>query len=455
MAETVPELLGSLAETFSPSIAARNQRQREFEAQQQNRASEAESRKNKIQLEFAKDFLDNLIERGGQPQDAPPEIQQVFARNNIDLSSLTLPNKDDDKFNTDFGKAFQDIDRLEAAAVEAERSGDSKRADALMERAGLLRKNTLDSLNEKPDVEFRDLGDRVGIFSKDGTLIRSERKGRLPGSGVTKPDVRTVRVNEDGEAVIRQFDVSQPSGAEAFRQAILGGGIETTLPSGNSRTRRITFDENNRPIIEDTNTGNFGGVDRSVGERNPIAKTLNTLEGAMVQLLELDKRIRPEDVGLRGAVKEEVLNRGIAAFAEFVGVDSESLVDADFVKNRSFMRLVAERLQRVVQDQPDRFSNQDVARLDDMLTRPRARMTFAEYKAQIATVIQFFDDKRLMASNQLGRKTVLDMSLQELKAEAQKYAATNGKEGMNPDLAKKVAVARFSEEEIRRARNGG
>lgn len=295
------------------------------------------------------------------------------------------------EFNTDFAKAFQDVDALEKAAVDAERAGNASRADMLMDRAESLRQSTVADLQKNPDVEFRDLGNRLGIFSKDGNLIKEIPKGtlRAPRQPSTKfvsltlPDgsIKTLRADDP------QIDALLEQGA--------------VIPKGGSGGLAVEMGPDGRVTAIRT------GDQATVGTKGQFERDLAKIDDVVLNAMDLSSKLREEDLGITGVLGEFFVDKLAAQF-------KPSLADPDRVKNRAFVRTLRESALRQVSGD-SRFSNADREAINRILPEDGVFESLPSARGKLEMLAMVLRDRARIKAGIIDRKPVTAMSPVEIR----------------------------------------
>lgn len=135
------------------------------------------------------------------------------------------------------------------------------------------------------------------------------------------------------------------------------------------------------------------------------------------ELNSLGRTLRPQDIGVKGVIGEAVLDEILPQF----GVPSS---DAKRMDNRTKLKAAVEGALRQVSDD-SRFSNADRAAIKDILPNAGVMESFENAQQTIKTLSRIFAKRALIDAKEIG-KEVPNWALDSLDAEGLKDAFSSG-----------------------------
>lgn len=187
-------------------------------------------------------------------------------------------------------------------------------------------------------------------------------------------------------------------------------------PSGTS----FEVGPNGQIVFRQGAQGNLTTQGSTVSQQNQFNAERIIKEGAG-----LLTRLRPQDIGVRGKVTEDIVNRGLAQI-------DPSLADETTAKNRTDLRLWREGTLKSVSGDT-RFSNADRAAIEKLLPEDGYFESLPAAQAKILAVAHIMKGRAAMEANRRGQKSTVDLTPDELA-----QAAREGR------IEKDVAAAMLS-----------
>lgn len=197
---------------------------------------------------------------------------------------------------------------------------------------------------------------------------------------------RAVFNSQSNRAVMEGTGEPVPAGAQL--QGIGSGGM--AIEVGKDGTVRVA-----------TGPGATNAV------RTDLQQGVISAEQFALDVEELSSRLRSGDVGVLGNITELLQNKLLAQ------IDSE-FADEETAKNRTKLRQISETAVKVFGAPP--FSNADREAAKRLVASEGWLTSLTEAKASLSMVAQIAKERASYAAGQLGRKTLTDMTPDEIKA---------------------------------------
>lgn len=407
-------LAGSIAETFSPAIAKRNQNQqrinlaeRQFEANQDAAASDKTAKQAQV-LEALLDANKKSVASG----ETSPEEGQFFETQMqsklAQLRGFSTPGRtlqvDPRKSVTDIGKLHDYMNHLNAQLQQAEESGNDVAYQRLLNQANEVG----ELINKKTEAlpNFQNVNGTIVDFNDPANANRVIQKQEPVGGPKSTTFVRVVQGDEKGKLTFLgpdmraddpRVDELLSANPNAFIEKVgTGGGgtIEYRGEDGVVRTRTMSG-SNSR--IKPFTTGTQSKFEQDEAQTNAL----------VVRLMNLHNTLRVDDVGVVAKIAEIFVDEGLAQIFP-------AIADGQRIINRSKLRLVREAAMRQVSGD-DRFSNNDRAAITALLAKEGFFESLPSAKGKLRTVAMVLSERQRLKSELLGRTPLTSMTASQIR----------------------------------------
>lgn len=188
------------------------------------------------------------------------------------------------------------------------------------------------------------------------------------------------------------------------------------------------MDDNGKPIFQMSEGGATPIGTPTVATQSMTQKKLLKYEGAMELINDLKRSIKPEFLGARGVAGEMLVDRGLAQLAP-------ELANRSRVDFRSGLIAARESLLREISDD-NRFSNADREEISKALPSSGIFESLPDAQQRLDTVSRIISQRGKIYSSGSGLPPpIWSLTVEEIKAQHDKFKASGGKEGIDYNTA--------------------
>lgn len=387
---------------------------------------EEDFQREKLDFAKAKEQFDRL--------DKKTQRKLEMAQTLLTSDAISLPDKQKilQTIQREVGGGFEDIKIQPPApkltAFEEDRVSllrDTLRDETVPEATRQAARSSLDAVAAGDFSVLKTLP--VGIDQINATTSSTNRE--VGGSVITvvSPDGEQRDINQDDPRLPRLLD----AGFRKVQDDKRPSGTVITLARGTDEVISVQQDD---PKVKDLLDQGFvkvtRGTDLEVGADGTVrfrtnvgSNTVGTATAAQIRLKEferialeiadLGKVITTETVGLRGFLGNRILD-------ELIGGD---FANADRVVARQKMLAVKESALKIMSSD-DRFSIPDRVAIERLFPGKEnfagsAFESAASARAKVRTLVQIMKDRAAIDANQLGRKSIVNMTPHEIREAVQ------------------------------------
>lgn len=170
------------------------------------------------------------------------------------------------------------------------------------------------------------------------------------GAGSGSPTLKLLD-EADNETAAAQAAKDAGSDSEYQRHTARAAALKDAINTHGEEETFMGYDDQNRPILKTTKGGKTTGTP-TVGTESVAQQNEIKYGNALKLIGNLQKNLRPEDVGVAGLGGEMLADRGLAQL-------NPGWADKTRIKNREVVGVLKESLMRTITDDTRRFSNQD------------------------------------------------------------------------------------------------
>jgi len=212
------------------------------------------------------------------------------------------------------------------------------------------------------------------------------------------------------------------------------GAIEMAS-TNKGRSIFMGMDDNGKPIFQMAEGGATPIGSPSVATQSMAQKKLLKYEGAVQLINDLQKTIKPEYLGAKGAAGEILVDRGLAQLAP-------EMANRDRIDFRAGLIAARESLMREINDDT-RFSNADREEVAKALPSSGIFESLPDAQQRLETVRRILSQRGKIYSEGIGIKAPLwSLSKDEILKEYNDFKQSGGKKGISYDAAME-ALTRF------------
>lgn len=201
-------------------------------------------------------------------------------------------------------------------------------------------------------------------------------------------DIWALEQADEWERQANTWESVNPERAKQFRTNAALLRSKFTSPT---ETIETSVDEQGRPSVRITRGPDAGKAGIGGAARTMVDKQMIGMENSMELLGDLSTNLRQEDLGIRGVIGENVMDRLLPQF----GFKTQDLERAD---NRTKLKAAIQGMVRLISSD-DRFSNEDRKRAEDVMVSPGWNEDIGRAKVAISTLQEIFRNRARVNAN--------------------------------------------------------